>query len=102
MGWFSSTRRETAWRLTGAASRRSAGAAAADADSHPAEAGGGFVSAKSSLAGVTSLLLESHGIRAPSVARHEALRARQSGDLDRAAEWAEIALRAEAALSSDV
>jgi hypothetical protein len=93
MGWFSSTRRETVRSLAGEAD---------EAGIRPWEPGEEAAADQSRLDGVTSLLLESHGIRAPSVARHEALRARQSGDGERAAEWAEIALRAEAALSSDV
>jgi len=60
------------------------------------------MTAKSRLQGLTSLLLENHGIRAPSVARHEALRAWRNGDQERAAEWGEIALLAEAALAAGI
>jgi hypothetical protein len=50
---------------------------------------------------LVSLLLEKHGIRAPAVAQHEALKAREKGDEERAETWAEAALLAEAALRSE-
>jgi hypothetical protein len=57
---------------------------------------------KSRLQGLASLLLEKHGIRAPSVAQHEALRARHGGDLERAAEWVEVSRLIETALATEI
>jgi hypothetical protein len=51
---------------------------------------------------LVSLVVEKHGIRAPSVAQYEALRARHGGDLPRAAEWREVARLAEAELACGV
>jgi hypothetical protein len=48
--------------------------------------------------GLVTLVLEKHGIRAPAVALHEALKARGSGDADRAETWTEVAKLAEDAL----
>jgi hypothetical protein len=50
---------------------------------------------------LVSLLLEKHGIRAPAVAQHEALKAREKGDRERAVVWAEAALLAEEALRAE-
>ncbi|HZS81336.1 MAG TPA: hypothetical protein VFA50_00580 [Stellaceae bacterium] len=50
------------------------------------------------LRNLVSLVIEKHGIRAPSVAQHTALRARRDGDLERAMTWDEVARLAEAAL----
>jgi hypothetical protein len=60
------------------------------------------MSEKSRLNGIASLLLEKHGIRAASAAQHEALRARQNGDIERAEEWAEVARLIDGALASDL
>jgi hypothetical protein len=56
----------------------------------------------SRLKGIVALLVEKHGIRAPSVVRHEALRARQSGDIERATEWLEASRLAEIAFTEDL
>jgi hypothetical protein len=45
-----------------------------------------------------ALMLDKHGIRTPTVAQHEALKAREKGDADRAAAWIEVAKLAEYAL----
>ncbi|MDB5405495.1 MAG: hypothetical protein JWL84_407 [Rhodospirillales bacterium] len=50
---------------------------------------------------LVTLTIEKHGIRAPSAAQHEALKARRSGDDKRAATWEEVAILAEAALGAD-
>jgi hypothetical protein len=49
---------------------------------------------------LVTLVLEKHGVRAPAVALHEALKARGTGDTDRAAAWEEAAKLAEDALRS--
>jgi hypothetical protein len=47
---------------------------------------------------LVTLIIEKHGIRAPAVALHEALKARGNGDDDRAETWTEVAKLAEDAL----
>jgi hypothetical protein len=50
---------------------------------------------------LVTLTLEKHGIRAPAVAQHQSLKARNEGDAERAARWEEIAELAAAALRGD-
>jgi hypothetical protein len=50
------------------------------------------------LRNLVALTIEKHGIRAPSFAQHQALKARSDGDLARAATWDEVAQLAEGAL----
>jgi hypothetical protein len=47
---------------------------------------------------LVTLTLEKHGIRAPSVAQHQSLKARSEGDAERAEMWEEVAELAAAAL----
>jgi hypothetical protein len=48
---------------------------------------------------LVSLTLEKHGIRAPSVAQHQALKARSEGNAWRAETWEEVARLAGGVLS---
>jgi hypothetical protein len=48
------------------------------------------------------LVIEKHGLKAPSYAQREALRARQNGDLERADTWSRVARSAEDALTGDL
>jgi hypothetical protein len=49
---------------------------------------------------LVTLALEKHGVRAASFAQHEALKARNEGDAERATTWQEVARLAEEALRS--
>ena len=48
------------------------------------------------------LVIEKHGLKAPSFAQREALRARQAGDVERADTWTRVARVAEDALTGDL
>jgi len=50
---------------------------------------------------LVTLTLEKHGIRAPSVAQHQALKARSEGDVARAELWEEVAELAAADLRGE-
>jgi len=47
---------------------------------------------------LVALVLEKHGVKAPMVAQHNALKARRAGDETRAAKWDAVARLAEQAL----
>jgi hypothetical protein len=47
------------------------------------------------------LLIEKHGTRAPSVAQHQALKAKNEGDAGRAELWNQVARLSESVLNRD-
>ena len=53
------------------------------------------------LRNLLALVIEKHGVRAPAVAQHNALKARHEGDAARAAAWDAVARLAEQALRRD-